>query len=87
MTSDSGCDTVADNAREGLVQELLRLLRRDRLVRYGLIILVLTAAMVIFVSLSQFPLEHPLAGVLIYSLLPVFFIIGAIVFILAILRH
>jgi hypothetical protein len=73
--------------REGLVRELIGLLKRDWLVQSGLIVLGLTAAMVIFVSVSDLPLHRPLVGIVIYAFLPLLFIFGAVVFILTILRH
>ncbi|MEW6033419.1 MAG: hypothetical protein AB1603_01025 [Chloroflexota bacterium] len=69
------------------MQQLLTLLSKDRLVQAGLAVLLATAALVIFVSRSEAPLEHPLFGLLLFSLLPLLFVIGAVVFILTILRH
>ncbi|MBI2958320.1 MAG: hypothetical protein HYY32_05695 [Chloroflexi bacterium] len=73
--------------QETLVQELRRLVAHDRLIQSGISVLVLTAALVLFVSFSGFPDQHPLIAVFIYGLLPVFFVVGAIIFILTILRN
>jgi len=73
--------------RKSLLQELMNLLKGDRLVQAGFVVLVLTAALVLFVSYSRFPLERPLMGLMLYSTLPILWVVGAIVFILAILRH
>lgn len=73
--------------REGLVHELLGLIRKDRLVQLGLTILVLTAVLVVFVNMSRLPFDKPFVGLALFALLPVFFVVGAVVFVLAILRH
>lgn len=72
---------------EGLVHELLGLIRKDRLVKLGLVVLVLTTVLVVFVNMSTLPFDKPFVGLALFSLLPVFFVVGAIVFVLAILRH
>lgn len=74
-------------AGEGLVHELLGLIRKDRLVQLGLVVLILTAVLVVFVSMSTLPLDRPFVGLALFALLPIFFVVGAIVFVLAILRH
>jgi len=63
------------------------LFKRDLLVRAGLVILLLTAILVVFVLQSELPLEYPLFGIALYSLLPLLFVVGAIVFIITLLRH
>ena len=72
---------------KGLARELICLLKGDSLVQSGLVVLVLTAALVIFVSVSELPIEKPFVGIILFSFLPLLFVFGAIVFILAILRH
>jgi len=67
----------------------LRYLREifdDWLTRAAGIILALILAMVIFSLNSDIPEVYPLFGVFYYSLVPVLFIAGGIIFILAILR-
>ncbi|MBI2858703.1 MAG: hypothetical protein HYX90_06470, partial [Chloroflexi bacterium] len=83
----SGEGNASGERRMGLFKEALCLLKGDRLVQIGLVILILTAALVSFVSFSAFPLERPLFGLMLYLLLPLLWVVGAIVFILAILRH
>jgi len=50
------------------------------------VILVLIISVVVFNLFVDFTLEHPLLSVLIFSLVPVLFIIGGIVFTVAIFR-
>ncbi|MBI4295430.1 MAG: hypothetical protein HY669_04605 [Chloroflexi bacterium] len=65
----------------------MRELLRDRLVLTGLVLVVLTAALIAFVASSALPTAHPLLGVVTYSLLPAFFAAGAIIFYLAVQRE
>lgn len=58
----------------------------DWLMRAAGIILVLIIAVVIFNNFSHVHETNPLLGVLAFSLVPVLFIAGAVVFVLAILR-
>jgi hypothetical protein len=58
----------------------------DRLTRAAGVIFLLILALVIFNSVSNLTLTHPLFGVLLYTLVPILFIAGGIIFVLAILR-
>ena len=51
------------------------------------IILVLIIAMVTFNLVSKLPIEHPLFGVLDYSLVPILFVAGGIIFLMAIVKY
>ena len=64
----------------------LRYIFSDWLTRAAGIILVLIAGLVTFNSVSDLPERYPLFGVFNYSLVPVLFIAGGIVFILAIMK-
>lgn len=59
----------------------------DRLMLAALIIFLLIIGLFIFNSLSSLALAHPLFGVFNYSLVPILFIAGGIVFVLAVLRE
>ncbi len=58
----------------------------DWLTRAAGIIFLLIAALVLFNIFSDLPLKYPLFGVLNYSMVPILFIAGGVVFALAILR-
>ena len=58
----------------------------DWLMRAAGIVFILIAGVVVFNSLSDLPIRYPLFGVFNYSLVPILFIAGGIIFILAILR-
>ncbi len=58
----------------------------DWLTRAAGIIFVLIVALVIFNLVSDLPEKYPLFGVFNFSMVPVLFIVGGIIFILAILR-
>jgi len=64
----------------------LREIFDDWLTRTAGIMLLLILLVVIFSFYSDLPEKSPLFGVLMYSLVPVLFIGGGVVFILAILR-
>jgi hypothetical protein len=64
----------------------LRYLAKDKLVTIAAIILALIVAVVLFTTFSDLPVEHPLFGVFIYATIPVLFVSGAVVFIIAVLR-
>jgi hypothetical protein len=67
----------------------LRLLREifdDWFTRAAGVIFVLIVALVIFNIFSNLTQTHPLLGVLLFSLVPLLFIIGGLIFVLAILR-
>ena len=65
----------------------MRNLLRDKLVLTGLVLVLATAAMIVFVISSALPVDRPFVGIVTYSLLPVFFVAGAIVFYLAVHRE
>ncbi len=58
----------------------------DWLTRAAGIVFVLIVALVIFNIYSDLPEKYPLFGVLLFSLVPVLFIVGGVIFILAILK-
>ncbi len=58
----------------------------DWLTRAAGIVFVLIVALVIFNTYSDLPEQYPLFGVFNFSMVPILFIAGGIVFILAILR-
>ena len=64
----------------------LREIFDDWLTRAAGIVFILIVALVIFNVLSDLPEKYPLFGVLNFSMVPVLFIIGGVIFILAILR-
>ena len=59
----------------------------DRLTRTAGIVFVLIVALVIFTFYSSLPEKYPFFGVFVYSLVPILFIIGGAIFVLAILRN
>ncbi len=65
----------------------LREIFDDWLTRAAGIILILITGLVIFNTVSDLPERYPLFGVFNYSMVPVLFIAGGIVFVLAILRE
>ncbi len=58
----------------------------SRLTRAAGVVFVLIAALVIFNRFSTLPEQYPLFGVFNFSMVPVLFVVGGIIFILAILR-
>ncbi|MFC1988356.1 hypothetical protein ACFLVJ_00770 [Chloroflexota bacterium] len=58
----------------------------DRLTRAAGIVFVLIVAVVIFTFYSSLPEEYPLFGVFVFSLVPILFIVGGTIFVLAILK-
>ena len=58
----------------------------DWLTRAAGIIFLLIVGLVLFNSVSKLPEEYPLFGVINFSLVPILFIAGGIVFVLAILK-
>ncbi len=65
----------------------LREIFNDWLIRAAGIIFVLIVGLVIFNTVSDLPEKYPLFGVFNYSLVPILFIAGGIVFVLTILRE
>lgn len=64
----------------------LREIFDDWLMRAAAINFILIVALVIFNIFSDLPEEYPLFGVFNFSMVPVLFITGGIIFVLAILR-
>jgi predicted membrane channel-forming protein YqfA (hemolysin III family) len=58
----------------------------DKLTRSAGIVFLLVVALVVFNTFSNLTLTHPLFGVFLYTLVPILFIVGGIIFVLAILR-
>lgn len=65
---------------------IIREIFDDWFTRAALLTFILIVALVIFNIFSNLTLTHPLLGVLLYSLVPLLFIVGGIIFVLAILR-
>ncbi len=59
----------------------------DWLTRAASIIFILIVGLVIFNTVSDLPEKYPLFGVFNFSLVPILFIAGGIVFVLTILRE
>ena len=66
--------------------KLLRDIFDDKLTRAAGITFVLIVALVMFNIFSNLTQTHPLLGVLLFSLVPVLFIVGGIIFVLAIIK-
>ena len=66
--------------------KLLRDIFDDKLTRAAGITFVLIVALVVFNIFSNLTQTHPLLGVLLFSLVPVLFIVGGIIFVLAIIK-
>ncbi len=64
----------------------LREIFDDWLTRAAGIVFVLIVALVIFNLVSDLPERYPLFGVFNFSMVPILFIVGGVIFILAILR-
>ncbi len=67
----------------------MRLIREvfdDWLTRAAGIVFLLIVGLVVFNMVSDLPEKYPLFGVLNFSLVPVLFVVGGIIFVLAILR-
>ena len=65
----------------------LREIFDDWITRAAGIVFVLIVSLVIFNIASDLPEQYPLFGVFNFSMVPVLFIVGGIIFILAILRN
>ena len=65
----------------------LREIFNDWLTRAAGIIFILIVGLVIFNTVSDLPEKYPLFGVFNFSLVPILFIAGGIVFVLTILRE
>lgn len=66
--------------------KFLRDIFSDKLTRIAGIVFVLILALVIFNIYSSLPEQYPLFGVFNFTMVPVLFITGGIIFVLAILR-
>jgi hypothetical protein len=66
--------------------KILREIFDDWLTRAAGITFLLIVALVIFNIFSNLTQTHPLLGVLLFSLVPFLFIVGGIIFVLAIIR-
>ena len=64
----------------------LREIFDDWVTRAAGIVFVLMVALVIFNLVSDLPEKYPLFGVFNFSMVPILFIVGGVIFILAILR-
>ena len=64
----------------------LREIFDDWLTRAAGIVFVLIVSLVIFNIFSDLPEKYPLFGVFNFSMVPILFIVGGVIFILAILR-
>ncbi len=58
----------------------------DWITRAAGIVFILILALVAFNVFSQFPEQHPLIGVFLFGMVPVLFILGGIIFVLALLK-
>jgi hypothetical protein len=58
----------------------------DKLTKAAGIVFLLIVALVAFNTFSNLTLTHPLFGVLLYTLVPILFVVGGIIFVMAILR-
>ena len=59
----------------------------DWLTRFAGIVFLLVIGLVIFNAYSNLHEQYPIFGVFIYALVPILFIVGGVIFILAILRN
>ncbi len=64
----------------------LREIFDDRITVAAGIVFLLILAFVVFGMASSFPKDHPFWGIVVYGMVPVLFIAGGIIFVLAILR-
>jgi hypothetical protein len=58
----------------------------DKITKAAGIVFLLIVALVLFNTFSNLTLTHPLFGVLLYTLVPILFVAGGIIFVLAILK-
>ncbi len=66
--------------------KFLREVFDDGVTRAAGIVFLLIIAVVLFNIYSTLPEQYPLFGVLMFSMVPILFILGGIIFVLAILR-
>ena len=64
----------------------LREIFDDRVTVAAGVVFLLILAFVVFGTVSGFPKEHPFFGIVVYGMVPILFIAGGIIFVLAILR-
>jgi flagellar biosynthesis/type III secretory pathway M-ring protein FliF/YscJ len=67
--------------------KLLRNIFDDRLTMAAGIVLALIILLVVFNVYSELPEQYPLFGVLDYTFVPVLFVAGGIIFVLAIFKY
>ena len=60
---------------------------RDRVILAAGIVFVLIVGLVVFNLVSSLPEDYPLFGVLNFSLVPILFVAGGVIFVLAILKE
>jgi predicted membrane channel-forming protein YqfA (hemolysin III family) len=70
----------------GAVLRILREIFDDRLTRAAGIVFIVIVALVVFNIFSNLTQTHPLLGVLLFSLVPLLFIVGGVIFVVAIIR-
>jgi len=68
------------------MRSYIRSILGSKLIIAALVILVLTITVIVFNHFSSWPHDNPLLGVFTFSLVPVLFIAGAVVFVSAILK-
>jgi hypothetical protein len=69
-----------------IILKNLKEIFNDRLTMASAIVFLLIVALVVFNSISNLTLTHPLFGVLLYTLVPILFVVGGIIFVLAIIK-
>ncbi len=58
----------------------------DWVTRAAGILFILILALVLFNVFSEIPQQHPLIGVFLFGMVPILFIIGGVIFVMAILK-
>ena len=79
--------TGAVGIPRSIFNEYVREIFDDWLTRAAGIIFILIVGLVIFTTVSDLPEKYPLFGVFSYSLVPILFTAGGVVFVLTILRE
>ena len=74
------------NNSRGAALRILREIFDDRLTRSAGVIFILIVALVVFNIFSNLTQTHPLMGVLLFTLVPLLFIVGGVIFVLAIIK-
>ena len=68
------------------MRSYIRSILGSRLIIAALIILVITIGVIVFNHYSHLPHDNPLLGVFTFSLVPILFVAGAVIFVSAILK-